>query len=181
MDFKDSKTFQNLQTAYKAELMSSTKYEIYNDIAVQYGYVEIGSIYEATARNNKEHARIWLRQINEGKLPDLTQALQDSITEETNNANTMYQEFAQIARDEGFTDIASLFSGVANIDYNHATNFQILLTNVQNNTFFCKTTPSLWVCIQCGNIMSAECAPDICPVCKFPRGFYKLLNESLYI
>lgn len=181
MNFKESKTYQNLLKAYDAELLKSTKYRIYKNIAIQNGYVEIGNIYETTANNEQEHAKIWLTQINEGNLPNTTETLKDSIEIENYNANTMYQDFAQVAREEGFIDIAALFSGVANIEYNQSANFQLMYNDVTNNTFFCKPSDTLWICLQCGNIMSGKCAPEICPVCKFPKGYYRLLNQNLFI
>jgi rubrerythrin len=174
MDFQQSRTYQNLLQAYENELLSTTKYLIYQDITRNEGYIEISNIYETVARNNKEHARIWLRTINQGTLPDTTTVLQESIQIESENASNMYQEFAAIAVEEGYPEIASLFSGVANIDYNHEFQFRTIYENVVNNQVFCKPETTLWICIQCGNVMSGECAPVICPVCKFPQGFYKL-------
>lgn len=174
MAFQDSKTYQNLLTAYDNELMSSASYLIYSDIARNAGYMEISNIYDVTAKNNKEHARIWLRRINEGKLPSLPEALRESIQNEFQMSSEMYQNFTTIAREEGYNDIAALFSGVANIGYYHSSQFQEILENVENDQFFCKPQDRLWICMQCGNIMSGECAPEICPVCAFPQGFYKL-------
>ena len=181
MDFIDSKTYQNLETAYKTELMCSSKYLIYGDIARQEGYIEIGNIYDITARNEKEHARIWLRRINEGSLPTTSENLQESIKTESYNASHMYQNFASVAKEEGFDDIASLFSGVANIEYNHLTNFQNQYDNLVSGKLFCNPNETLWICMQCGNILSGPCAPDICPICGFPQGFYRQLYQQTYI
>ena len=174
MAFQDSKTYQNLITAYDKELMSSASYLIYSDIARNAGYIEISDIYDVIARNNKEHARIWLRRINEGKLPTLSEALRQSMQNEYEMSSVMYQNFTTVARDEGYDDIAALFSGVANIGYYHSSEFQDILGNVETNQVFCKPQERLWICMQCGNIMSGICAPEICPVCGFPQGFYKL-------
>ncbi|BBF41716.1 rubrerythrin [Lachnospiraceae bacterium KM106-2] len=176
MDFQQSRTYQNLLQAYENELLSSARYLIYEDIARNEGYIEIGNIYETTARNDKEHARIWLRRINQGTLPNTATVLQESIQVESEMAGEMYQEFARVAREEGYSDIAALFSGVANIDYNHGFQFTELYENVENNQVFCKPEPTLWICMQCGNVMSGECAPVICPVCGFPQGYYRLYD-----
>lgn len=176
MDFQQSRTYQNLLQAYENELLSSARYLIYEDIARNEGYIEIGNIYETTARNHKEHARIWLRRINQGTLPNTATVLQESIQVESEMAGEMYQEFARVAREEGYSDIAALFSGVANIDYNHGFQFTELYENVENNQVFCKPEPTLWICMQCGNVMSGECAPVICPVCGFPQGYYRLYD-----
>ena len=176
MDFQQSRTFANLLNAYEAELKSSTKYLINAEIARNEGYIEIGNIYDTTARNNKQHAIIWQRQLNQGILPDTATTLEESIQEENENASVMYQDFARIAREEGYLDIAALFSGVANIDYNHGYEFRVQYENVINNEVFCKPVTRLWICMQCGNILSGECAPEICPVCGYPQGYYRLLE-----
>jgi len=179
MDFQSSRTFQNLQTAYKEELMASTRYNIFSDIAKNEGFIEIGNIYDVTARNEKEHARVWLRRINQGTLPKTAEVLQESSQYEYMISSTMYQEFASIALEEGYNDIAALFNGIANIDYNHSDNFNILYENVLNNEVFCKPESTLWICLQCGNILFGDCAPAICPICGFPQGYYKLYDETI--
>ncbi|BCN30726.1 rubrerythrin family protein [Anaeromicropila herbilytica] len=179
MDFKQSKTYNNLLTAYEKELELSAKYLIYRDIANREGFIEIGNIYEVTSRNNKEHARIWLRRLNEGKLPTTQEALTESTADELKMASEMYQGFSTIAKEEGYDDIAALFNGVSNIDFNHSSRFEKLRTNVANNQVFCKPEETLWICMQCGNIMSGLCAPDICPVCGFPNSYYRLFDEMI--
>lgn len=176
MDFKQSRTYANLQKAYELELMQSTVYSIYGDIARQAGYQEIASVYEIFQRNNKEHARIWLRQMNEGILPTLEEALVASSQVENYKGNQLYREYANIARDEGYTNLESLFNGIANIDLNHGLQMERNYNNLVRNQVFCKPQPELWVCMQCGNIMNGLCAPEICPVCGFPQGYYRLYN-----
>lgn len=180
MEFKDSKTYQNLQNAYKGELYVSGKYALFAEMSRQDGFIEIGNIYDVTASDELEHARIWLRQINQGKLPDTATTLQESITLELQVANETYHEYAQIAKEEGYNDIAALFNGVSNIEFNHATKFQNLHKNVVENQVFCKPESTLWICMKCGNIMSGECAPKICPVCGFPQNYYKLLDANYF-
>ena len=178
MDFQQSRTYANLLASYEHELKNSAQYEIYADIARNETYIEIANIYEVTARNDKEHARIWLRQMNQGILPTTEETLRNSAQIETETASNMYQEYARIAREEGFNDIAALFSGVANIDFNHSTEFMNQYEEVISNEVFCKPFNTLWICMQCGNIMSAECAPIICPVCGFPQGYYRLYENQ---
>lgn len=173
MNFKDSKTYSNLKTAYERELISSGQYVIYGNIARAEGFIEIGNIYDTTARNNNEHARTWLRELREGILPDTATTLEESAVEERIMTNEMYQEFSRVAKEEGFNDIAALFSGVSNIDFNHSTNFEILHENVIRNQVFCKPEETLWICMECGNIMSGLCAPEICPICGLPQAYYK--------
>ena len=172
MEFQQSRTYSNLLNAYDAELMTSTKNLVYGEIARQEGYIAIAQVYETIARNNKEHARIWLRRLNEGNLPNTESNLQASIDEATYTGNELYREYARIAREEGFNDIAALFNGVANIDLNHSLEFRTLYDDLIRNQLFCKPTRTLWICLQCGNILSGECAPVICPICGFPQGYY---------
>ena len=179
MEFKESKTYVNLGIAFREEAVASTRDRIFAEIARQEGYIEIGNIYEVTSLNNKAHARIWLTQRNQGILPNTEEALLQSRDNEFNLANNQYQEFAKIAREEGFMDIAALFAGVANIDYNLSTRFSRLYENVVQDEVFCKPAETLWICMQCGNIMSGYCAPLICPVCGYPQGYYRLYNENL--
>ena len=176
MEFQESRTYKNLRTAYSEELMSSTRALIFGDVARSEGYIEIGKIYETAALNNKEHARIWLRRMREGTLPTTLEALQESARQEYEAANVMYQEFASIAIEEGYQDIAALFSGVANIDFNHSYEYRAQADDIQADQVFCKPEVRLWICMQCGNIMSLQCAPAICPVCGFPQGYYRLFE-----
>jgi rubrerythrin len=174
MDFMQSRTYANLQTAFEFELESSTLLSISADRARQEDYQQIGNIYDTFARNNKEHARIWMRQLNGGTLPSMTELLQSDYQRENYAGNTMYREFARIAAEEGFTQIAALFNGVANIDLNHALTLRTQYENVVREEVFCKPREQLWICLQCGNILSGLCAPEVCPVCGFPQGYYRV-------
>lgn len=178
MDFTESRTYKNLGIAFNVEAISSTRDRIFADVARQEGYMEIGNIYEINSQNNLEHARIWFRQLNQGILPNTEESLMQSRDNELNLANKLYQDFARTAREEGFMDIAALFAGIANIDYNQGTRFSRLLRNVVQKEVFCKPSEALWICMQCGNIMSGECAPLICPVCDYPQGYYRLYNDN---
>lgn len=179
MEFQQSRTYANLQNAYENELIQSTLYSIYSDIARREGYQQIGNVYDKFQRNNMEHARIWLRQIREGNLPNIAEALANSSETETYNGNTLYREYARTANEEGYTDIASLFNGVANIDLNHGLQLRQYYDDVLRNQVFCKPEPNLWICMECGNILSGECAPEVCPVCGFPQGFYRVYGTEI--
>lgn len=180
VDFKDSRTYQNLQKSYNEELMYSGKYELFGDIARTDGYMEISVIFNIVAGQNREHARIWLRKINEGTLPSTSTNLLQASEEENNIAGNEYQDYAKIAREEGYDDIAALFAGVANINYYHASLFQQQYNNIITNQVFCKPEETLWICMKCGNIMSRVCAPEVCPVCGFPQGYYRVLSNCIY-
>ncbi|MDF2945123.1 MAG: hypothetical protein K0S01_3981 [Herbinix sp.] len=179
MDFQQSRTFSNLQNAYNFELMVSTTYQIYADRARSEDYIEIGNIFDVTARNEKEHARIWLRILNDGTLPTTERNLLVSSEIEAEAGNVTYREYARVAREEGYNDIAALFNGVANIELNHNLRFRTSYENVVRGEVFCKPVETLWICMQCGNIMSGVCAPEICPVCGFPQGYYRLYASEI--
>jgi rubrerythrin len=177
MDFQQSKTYNNLLNAYQRDLMSGTLYSIYSDRARLDGYIEIANIYDITGRNEKEHARIWLRQLNSGNLPDTQTNLLNSANDELSDGD-LYREYARVAREEGYNDLASLFNGVANIELNHDLRFRSLYDNIVRNEVFCKPQETLWICMQCGNIMSGTCAPEVCPVCGFPQGYYRVYESG---
>lgn len=174
MDFQQSRTYSNLLNAYNLELMANTRYELSADQARQEEYIEIATVFETTARNEREHARIWLRRLGNGELPTTEQNLLTAIEFETEVGNTIYRDYARIAREEGYNEIAALFNGVANIELNHALRFNTLYDDIIRGEVFCKPVETLWICMQCGNIMSGTCAPVICPVCQFPQGYYRL-------
>jgi rubrerythrin len=178
MDFQQSKTYNNLLIAYNSELMASTKYELFADKARQEFYNEIADIFDITSRNEKAHARTWLLRLNDGVLPTTEQNLLDASEGEALTGSEIYREFARVAREEGYNEIAALFNGVANIELNHNLRFRTLYGNVVRSEVFCKPVEALWICMECGNIMSGICAPEICPVCGFPQGFYRLYDNE---
>jgi len=181
MEFQQSKTYNNLLSAYNFELMVSTTYQIYADRARDEDYIEIGNLFDITAKNDKEHARIWLRNLNNGTVPTTEQNLLSSSEVDAEAGNDTYREYARVAREEGYNDIAALFNGVANIELNHSLNFRTNYENVVRGEVFCKPVETLWICMQCGNIMSGICAPTICPVCLFPQGYYRLFDTDTEI
>ena len=174
MDFQQSKTYENLLNALNVEQVVNTQYMLYSDQARSENYIQISAIYEAIARNEREHARIWTRQLNNGIFPNTEQNLLSSAEYEFFIANEIYREYARIAAEEGYDEIAALFNGISNIELNHNLIFRGLYENVVRGEVFCKPEQTLWICMQCGNIMNGLCAPEICPVCGFPQGYYKL-------
>jgi rubrerythrin len=179
MDFQQSRTYQNILQAYNFEAELNTRFQIYADQARLEGYIEIATIYETTARNDREHARIWMRRLNEGILPDTEENLINSYELSADLGNNLYREFARVAREEGYDDIAALFNGIANIELNHDLRFRTIYENLVRGEIFCKPEETLWICMQCGNIMSGICAPEICPVCSFPQGYYRLYDSDV--
>lgn len=178
MDFQQSKTYQNIMNAYNLEAVVNTRYLLYADQARLENYIEIATVFEVTARNEKEHARIWLRHLNNSVLPNTEENLASCIAYENEVGNTVYREYARVAREEGYNDIAALFNGIANIELNHGLRFQTLHENLIRGELFCKPEETLWICMQCGNIMSGLCAPEVCPVCGFPQGYYRVYTDN---
>lgn len=174
MDFQESRTYANLLAAYNSELMSSSQYEIDSNKARREGYIEISDVFSTTAGQERAHAVIWSQILNNGSTPSTEQNLTNALQYETYVATEMYPEFAHIADEEGYSEIASLFKGVANIELIHEAEFINLEENVSNNQVFCKEVDVLWICINCGNVLSGVCAPEICPICGFPQGYYKV-------
>lgn len=179
MDLKDSKTFENLQKALERELKASTKYVIYSLKARAAGYEQLANIFDITSGNEKEHAEIWMKVMGGGELPDSIETLSDAIREESYEWNTMYPEFSRVAKEEGFTSIAKLFEQIGNIERHHDYRFERLRDNMEEGTVFCKQSERVWICLNCGNISWGECAPEICPVCEYPQGYYELFSENV--
>lgn len=179
MELKDSKTFENLQKAFEGELKASTKYVIYGSKAREEGYEQIANIFDITSGNEREHAEIWLKALEGGELPDTLDNLSDAIRGESYEWQTMYLEFARVAREEGFEDIAKLFEEVGNIERHHDYRYERLRDNLEEGTLFCKQSERVWICLNCGNISWGECAPEICPVCGYPQGYYELFSENV--
>jgi rubrerythrin len=178
MEFKQSKTYQNLRNAYERELMISTLYGIFHDKAVDDGYIEISNIFTSTAINEKEHARVFLRKLNDNMIPNTQQNLQSSADYE-NETGILYRDYANTAKQEGYTDLAALFNGIANIELIHNLNFTSQYNDVLKGEVFCKPESKLWICLQCGNVLGGTCAPAVCPICGFPQGFYELYSDNI--
>lgn len=173
MEFQKSQTFKNIMDIYQRELYLSTLFSIYADRAEYENFIEISGIFNTVSRNEKEHGRIMLRRMNNDILPSTEQNLQTSAELALELSET-YKAYADTAREEGYTDIAALLNGIRNIELNHNLLFENSHRNVVTDQVFCKPTQTLWICMQCGNIMSGLCAPEICPVCSFPQGFYRV-------
>lgn len=178
MEFKESKTYKNLQKAYEGELKASTRYHIYGEKARDDGFEQIGDIFMETSHNEKEHAEIWLKLLNGGKIPSTLENLKEAAKGENYEWTTMYKQFADTAREEGFNKIADLFEGVARIENNHDGRFETLAWNIESDRVFCRENEAVWICTNCGNLTWAECAPKVCPVCGYPQGYYELYCEA---
>lgn len=178
MNFVDSETYKNLMNAFNGETKAAGKYSLYSQKSREDGYEQIGNIFDETSHNEREHAEIWLKLLNGGEVPNTLENLKDASNGEYYEWTTMYKNYAEVARKEGYIDIANLFSEVANIEKHHDRRFKILASNIENNEVFCKKNETMWVCLNCGNIITGTCAPSVCPVCSYPQGFYELLCEN---
>ena len=175
MDFQQSKTYQNLLSAFSYETQSKAKYDIYSVKAGQEVLLGISFLFDTISRNDRFIAERLRNLINGGEL-NTQQNLTEATDSELYAGNIMYRDFSQVALEEGYGDIASLFSGIANIKLNHNYALQTHLTSMQTNSLFCKKEAKLWICLGCGNILSGLCAPTICPICGYPQGYYELFE-----
>lgn len=178
MELKGSKTEQNLWTAFAGESQARNKYTYYASKAKKDGYVQIGQLFEETANNEKEHAKIWFKLLNGGAIPGTAQNLLDAATGENDEWTDMYPTFAKEAREEGFEDIAALFDMVADIEKVHEERYRALLANVEGGLVFSKDGDMIWECSNCGHIHIGKEAPEVCPVCAHPQSYFKLQAKN---
>lgn len=177
MDLKGSKTEANLQAAFAGESEARNKYTYYASKARKDGYVQIANIFEETANNEKEHAKIWFKLLH-GGIQDTEQNLQDGANGENYEWTEMYPTFAKEAREEGFNEIAALFEGVAKIEKEHEERYKALLKNVKDGLVFSKDGDVIWQCINCGHIVIGKKAPQVCPVCAHPQSYFQVKAEN---
>ncbi|MCI5738376.1 MAG: rubrerythrin family protein [Ruminococcus sp.] len=176
-ELKGSKTEQNLMTAFAGESQAHTKYLYYASKAKKDGYVQIGALFEETAKNEKEHAKIWFKLLH-GGMPATTENLKDAAAGENYEWTDMYAGFAKTAREEGFDDIATLFDGVAAIEKEHEERYKKLLQNIEGDLVFSKDGDAVWQCANCGHIVVGKKAPEVCPVCAHPQAYFQVRAEN---
>ena len=176
-NLKGSKTEANLQTAFAGESMAHTKYLYFASKAKKDGYVQISKIFEETAANEKEHAKIWFKLLNDGigSTPDNLKAAAEGENYEWTD---MYATFAKEAREEGFDDIAFLFEQVGAIEKEHEARYLKLLSNVENKIVFSRDGDCIWKCSNCGHIVVGKEAPEVCPVCAHPQAYFEIKAEN---
>ena len=172
--FKGSKTEANLKIAFSGESQARNKYTYYASQAKKDGYEQIAAIFLETAENEKEHAKMWFKALNGGKVPDTVTNLKDAAAGENFEWTSMYAEFAKTAREEGFNEIADAFEGVGAIEKEHEARYLELLKNIEEGKVFEKDQVVVWKCRNCGHIHIGEKAPEVCPVCNHPRSYFEL-------
>ena len=173
-ELKGTKTEANLQTAFAGESMARNKYTYYASKAKKDGYVQIGKLFEETANNEKEHAKIWFKLLHGGEMPDTATNLLDAAEGENYEWTDMYAGFAVTAREEGFDEIAVLFEKVAAIEKMHEERYRKLLANVEGGLVFSRDEDMMWECSNCGHIVVGKKAPEICPVCKHAKSYFMI-------
>ena len=173
MELKGSKTEQNLWTAFAGESQARIKYAYYADQARKDGYGQIAGIFEETSANENAHAKLWYKFLHGGKIQETPVNLKDAANGENYEWTEMYKEFAETAKQEGFTEIARLMSEVAKIEKGHEERYLALLNNVENNTVFAKAEQIVWKCRNCGYTVPAKQAPKVCPVCFHPQAYFE--------
>ncbi|MBR3609292.1 MAG: rubrerythrin family protein [Bacteroidales bacterium] len=173
MELKGSKTEQNLMTAFAGESQARNKYTYYASKAKKEGFVQIAELFEATANNEKEHAKIWFKLLHDG-IADTATNLADAAAGERYEWTDMYATFAKEAREEGFDHIAFLFEGVAKIEKEHEERYRKLLDNVEKKIVFSRDGDCIWECGNCGHIVIGKEAPEMCPICDHPKAHFRL-------
>ncbi len=177
-ELKGSKTEKNLQDAFAGESMARNKYTYYASQARKDGYEQIAKIFEETANNEKEHAKIWFKLLHGDTVPATAENLLDAAQGENYEWTDMYARFAQEAREEGFTKIAALFDMVGKIEKEHEERYRKLLANVEGQLVFSRDGDCIWECANCGHIVIGKKAPEMCPVCKHPKAFFQIKAEN---
>lgn len=178
MELKGSKTEANLLTAFAGESQARNKYDYYASKARKEGYEQIAAIFEETARNEKEHAKLWFKKLHNGDVPDTEANLLDAANGENYEWTEMYKGFSEIAKEEGFNDLANLFLKVAGVEKEHEKRYLTLLSKVKDNLVFIEDEEVIWVCRNCGHVYRAKEALEVCPVCAHPKAFMERRAEN---
>jgi rubrerythrin len=177
-ELKGTKTYANLETAFAGESKARNKYTYYASMARKDGYVQIAELFEETANNEKEHAKIWFKLLKGGEVPATPENLVDAAAGEHYEWTDMYITMAEEARAEGFDQIATLFERVASIEKAHEARYLKLLSNVKDGIVFSRDGDRIWQCGNCGHLIICKNAPELCPVCKHPKAFYRIHCEN---
>ena len=178
MELKGSQTEKNLLAAFAGESQAHTKYQYYASKAKKDGFVQIADLFEETARNEKEHAKIWFKLLHDGAVPETTKNLADAASGENYEWTDMYAGFAKTAKEEGFDRIAYLFEAVGKIEKEHEERYRKLLANIEEGIVFSRDGDCVWQCSNCGHIMVGKQAPGMCPVCAHPQSYFQLRAEN---
>lgn len=172
MDLKGTKTEKNLWEAFAGESQARNKYTYFASVARKEGYEQIAAIFEETANNEKEHAKLWFKELK--GIGNTSENLKHAAEGENYEWTDMYDRFAKEAEEEGFKKIAFLFRQVAEIERHHEERYKALLNNVEMQEVFKKSEEKMWICRNCGHIVIGKSAPEVCPVCAHPKSFFEV-------
>ena len=178
MELKGSKTEKNLMEAFAGESQARNKYTYYASKAKKEGYEQIAAIFQETADNEKEHAKIWFKLLNDGKIPTTTENLKAAADGENYEWTDMYDRMAREAKEEGFDNIAYLFEAVGKIEKEHEARYKKLLENIEGDLVFSRDGDRIWKCRNCGHIVIGKKAPEVCPVCAHPKSYFEINAEN---
>jgi len=173
MELKGSRTEANLMAAFAGESQARNKYTYYASKAKKDGYEQIAAIFEETANNEKEHAKMWFKELHGGEVPSTLDNLADAAAGENYEWTDMYAEFARVAKEEGFNRIAYLFEEVGKIEKEHEERYRKLITNIEEGLVFSNDGDTIWVCRNCGHVVVGGKAPEMCPVCQHPKSYFE--------
>ena len=173
MELKGSRTEQNLMAAFAGESQARNKYTYFASKAKKEGYEQIAAIFEETANNEKEHAKMWFKLLEGGSVKSTTENLKAAAEGENYEWTDMYAEFAKVAKEEGFDHIAYLFEGVAKIEKEHEERYKKLLKNIDDELVFSSEGDAIWVCRNCGHVTVGKKAPKVCPICEHPQSYFE--------
>ena len=176
MELKGSKTEKNLMTAFSGESEARNKYTYFASVARKEGYQQIAAIFEETANNEKEHAKLWFKAL--GALGNTAENLAAAAAGENYEWTDMYARFADEADEEGFTELANMFRMVAAIEKTHEERYRKLLNNVEMQAVFAKSEETMWECRNCGHLVMGKKSPEICPVCAHPQSYFEVRKEN---
>ncbi len=176
MELKGSKTEQNLRAAFSGESEARNKYTYFASVARKEGYQQICAIFEETANNEKEHAKMWLKELK--GIGTTAENLESAAAGENYEWTDMYANFAKQAEEEGFTEIARKFRLVAEVEKSHEERYRKLLSNVEMQAVFEKAEETMWECRNCGHLVMGKKAPQVCPVCAHPQAYFEVRKEN---
>ena len=176
MNLKGTKTEQNLREAFAGETQARSKYDYFASVAKKAGYEQIAAIFQKTADNEKEHAKMWFKAL--GELGDTAANLLAAAEGENYEWTDMYDTFAKEAEEEGFTKLAYQFRAVAAIEKSHEERYRALLNNVEMQKVFEKSEETMWECRNCGHLVMGKKSPEICPVCAHPKSYFEVRAEN---
>ena len=177
-NLKGTKTEKNLQEAFAGESMARNKYTYFASKARKDGYEQIAAIFEETAANEKEHAKLWFKYLEGGAVKDTISNLKDAAMGENYEWTDMYARMAEEAEEEGFTEIANRFRLVAAIEKHHEERYKKLLDNIEKGLVFSRDDDRIWICRNCGHIVIGKTAPEVCPTCNHPKSYFEIKAEN---